>query len=91
MLGGAAVSACSKRIKLVPQSSEEAELYAYSQACKALHFVQQVLEFNGYPLLLPTPCFSDSKGLVSFLKRPGATARTRNFAKFLLYGATSCS
>ena len=86
MLGGAAISACSKRIKLKPQSSEEAELYAYSQACKALRFVQKLLEFNGYALQLPTRCMSDNQGLVSFLRRPGATARTRHFDKFLLYG-----
>ena len=76
----------SKRIKRMPQSSEEAKLYAYLQACKALRFVKQVLECNSYSLQLPTRCLSDSRGLVSFLKRPGATARTRHFAKFLLYG-----
>ena len=43
MLGGAAISACSKRIKLKAQSSEE----------KALRFVQQLLKFNGYSLQRP--------------------------------------
>jgi len=46
LLGNAVISSSSKRIRLVTQSSQEAEIYAYAYAAKDLRFIQQLLEFN---------------------------------------------
>jgi len=39
------LSACAKRIKITPLATQEAELYGYAQAARALRFVQMLLEF----------------------------------------------
>ena len=65
--------------------SGEAEIYAYVLAAKDLHFLQQVLEFLDITLDLPTPIFTDSTTADSWVKNPGATARSRHYEKFLMY------
>ena len=85
MFCGAAISFGSKLIKLASQSSGEAEIYAYVHAAKDLRFVQQVLEFLGVALHLPTPIYTDSTTAESWIKNPGATARSRHYEKFLMY------
>jgi len=40
LLGNAVISSSSKRIRLVTQSSQEAEIYAYAYAAKDLRFIQ---------------------------------------------------
>ena len=72
-------------MKIAAQLSGEAEIYAYFLAAKDLRFLQQVLEFLGITLDLPTPIFTDSTTARSWIKSPGATARTRHYEKFLMY------
>jgi len=91
ILGGAAITTCANRVKLMTQSTHESELYAYAyaMACKGLRFMQQLLEFNGYELKLPSPVHTDSAGAIPYIKQPGATARTRHYEKIISYTAAS--
>ena len=91
MFGGAAVSACAKRIKIITLATQEAELYAYAQTARALRFTQLLLEFLGHRVQLPSPIHTDSAAAVPFILRPGATARTRHYEKFLLFGREQCA
>jgi len=90
-LGGAAVSACAKRIKIITLAAQEAELYGYAQAARALRFAQMLIDFLGHRLRLPSPIYTDSAAAVPFLLRPGATVRTRHYEKFLLFGREQCA
>jgi hypothetical protein len=72
-------------MKIAAQLSGEAEIYAYILAAKDLRFLQQVLEFLGINLDLPTLIFTDSITAKSWIKNPGATARSRHYEKFLVY------
>jgi transposase InsO family protein len=86
LFGGAAISFSSKRIRLVTQSSQEAEIYSYAYAAKDLRFLQQLLQFNGHAITLPTAISTDSSSAVPWIRNPGSTARTRHYDKFLMYG-----
>jgi len=92
ILGGAAITACANRVKLMTKSTHESELYAYAMACKGLRFMQQLLEFefNGYELKLLSPVHTDSAGAIPYIKQSGATARTRHYEKIILYGREQC-
>ena len=81
---GAAISFGSQLMKIAAQSSREVEIYAYVLAANDLRFLQQVLEFLGLTLDLPTPIFTDSTTAESWIKNPGATARSRHYEKFLM-------
>ena len=72
-------------MKIAAQSSGEAEIYTYVLAAKDLRFLQQVLEFLGITLDLPTPIFTNSTASKSWIKNPGATARSPHYEKFLMY------
>jgi hypothetical protein len=86
LFGGAAISFGAKRIRVVTQSSQEAEIYGYTYAAKDLRFVQQLLQFLGHAIMLPTSIFIDSTATVPWIRNPGTTARTRHYDKFLMYG-----
>jgi hypothetical protein len=86
LFGGAVISSCSKRIRLATQSSQEAETYAYAYAAKDLRFIQQLLQFNGHTIPLPTPIYTDSSAAVPWIRNPGSASRTRHYEKFLMYG-----
>jgi len=86
LLGGAVISSISKHIRLVAQSLQEAEIYSYAYAAKDLRFIQQLLEFNGHALDLPTPILTDSAAAIPWIRNPGSTARTRHYEKLLMYG-----
>ncbi len=44
-----------------------------------------MLEFLGITLDLPTPIFTNLTTAESWIKNPGATARSRHYEKFLMY------
>jgi len=50
-----------------------------------------LIDFLGHRLRLPLPIYTDSAAAVPFLLRPGATARTRHYEKFLLFGREQCA
>ena len=60
-------------------------MYSYALVAKDLRFMQQVLEFLGITLDLPTPIFTDSTTVESWVKNPVAIARSRHCEKFLMY------
>eukprot|EP00962_Isochrysis_galbana_P059558 scaffold33224_cov129-Isochrysis_galbana.AAC.1 len=83
IFGGSAISFSSKRIRLVTQSSQEAEIYSYAFAAKDLPFIQQLLQFNGHAIAMPiaisTDTDSDSSSAVPWIRNPGSTARTHHY------------
>jgi hypothetical protein len=91
IFGGAAVSACSKRIKIITLATQESELYGYALAARALRFSQLLIKFLGHQLWLPSPIHTDSVSAIPYLTRPGATARTRHYEKFILFGPEQCA
>jgi hypothetical protein len=91
LFGGAAVSACAKRIKIMTLATQEAKLYGYAQTARALRFLQLLIEFLGHQLRLPSPIHTDSAAAIPFILRPGATARTWHYEKFLLFGREQCA
>ena len=72
-------------MKIAAQLSGEAEIYTYVLAAEDLRFLQQVLEFLGITLALPKPIFNDLTTAKSWIKNPGANARSRHYEKFLMY------
>ena len=55
-LWGAAVSYSARKVKIVPQSSAEADTAAYSKAAKDLRYVTNVIGAGGFHLKLCTAC-----------------------------------
>ena len=53
--GGAAVSYSARKVKIVPQSSAEAETAAYSKAAKDVRYVTNVIGTEGFQLRLSLP------------------------------------
>ena len=76
------VSACAKRIKIITLATQEAELYGYAQAARALRFAQMLIDFLGHRLRLPSPIYTDSVRLPSRFfcaqVRPRARGTTRS-------------
>jgi len=87
--GSASVSACAKRIEIITLATQEAELYGYAQDAHALRFTQLLVEFLGHTVRLPSPIHTDSAAAMPFILRPGATAHTRHYEKFLLFSDVS--
>lgn len=82
---GGVVSWSSKRLKLVPQSSCEAEIATGAGACKDLQFCRQALEDLGFPLRGPTPVVTDNSAAMFTVQNPGVTARTRHYERWIYY------
>lgn len=57
-------------------------------ACKDLRFIINVLGFDGLQAIieLPIAIHTDNEAAVSTIKNPGATARTRHYERWVLYG-----
>jgi len=85
---GGAVGYQSRKLKIVPQSSAEAETAVYATAAKDLRFIINVLGFDGLQAIieLPIAIHTDNEAAVSTIKNPGATARTRHYERWVLYG-----
>ena len=83
---GAAVSFQARKLKIAPQSSAEAELAVYAEAAKDLRFVLNILQDLLIDVALPVPLFCDNQAAVSNVKNVGATARTRHYENWLMYG-----
>ena len=84
----APISFQAKKIKIVPQSTQEAELAIYAAAARDLKFVVQLLGSDGLQKQdfdLPITIYCDNSAAVDMIKKPGATARTRHYERWLLY------
>ena len=85
---GGAVGYQSRKLKIVPQSTAEAETAVYATAAKDLQFIINVLGSDGLQakINLPIAIHTDNEAAVSTIKNPGATARTRHYERWVLYG-----
>ena len=71
-------------LKLVPDSSHEAEAAQASRAAKAAIYVRQLLLNNGRKVIGPTICLGDNKANQTSSQQIGSTARTRYYERAVL-------
>ena len=85
--GGAAVSYAARKVKIVPQSSAEAETAAYSKAAKDIRYVTNVIGSGGFllKLNLPITIKCDNQATVASIKNNGTTQRNRHYERWLQY------
>ena len=83
--GGASISYQAKKLKLVAQSSAEAETAVYALAARNLQFTLHLFEFLDKPQQLPIRIYTDNSATRDSIKNPGVTARTRHYVRWLLY------
>ena len=85
--GGAAVSYSARKVKIVPQSSAEAETAAYSKVAKDVKYVVSVIgESFQLKLSLPIHINCDNQAAVSSIKNNGTTQRNRHYERWLQLG-----
>lgn len=73
--------ACAKQLKIVCDSTAEAEMAIASKASKETVAVQILAEELKRPVVKPTPVLIDSQAARDSVVKPGATARTRFFER----------
>ena len=90
-LGGYVIMYCNgavdwsaKLIKIVPDSSCEAETALASRAAKATCFVRGLLRFHKRPVAGATPTLGDNKAMYTLVTQEGATTRTRYYERATL-------
>ena len=76
-----AVDWCAKLLKIVADSSCEAETATGSRATKAIMFVREIASFLGIPIKGPTLMMIDNEAMLKLCSKDGATARTRYFIR----------
>ena len=74
----------AKLIKIVPDSSCEAETALASRAAKATCFIRGLLRFHKRPVAAATPTLGDNKAMYALVTQEGATPRTRYFERATL-------
>ena len=74
----------AKLIKIVPDSTCEAETALASRAAKATCFVRGLLRFHKRPVSAATPSLGDNKAMYTLVTQEGATPRTRYFERATL-------
>ena len=84
MYNNAAVDWGANNIKIVPDSSNEAESAVGSRAAKAMLFVRALNFANNRKVKSNTPMLGDNKSLFDQLQQEGATARTRYYERAIL-------
>lgn len=88
MIAGGAISFQARKLKIVPQSSAEAETAIYARCCKDVDFLINILGSDGMQLdiNLPVSIYCDNSAAVSHVKDVGAKSRTRHYERWLQYG-----
>ena len=81
MYGNGAVDWSAKMIKIVPDSSCQAETALASRAAKATCFVRGLLRFHKRPVAAPTPMLGDNQAMYKMVTQEGATSRTRYYER----------
>jgi hypothetical protein len=71
----------ANRIKIVPQSSHEAEAAVGAKAAKAAVFARNLLVSNGRRVYGPTPVLGDNQAHFTSIQQEGATSRTRFYER----------
>ena len=76
-----AIDWSAKMVKIVPDSSCEAETALASRAAKATCFVRGLLRFHKRPVTAATPTLGDNKAMYLLVTQDGATSRTRYYER----------
>ena len=90
-LGGYVVMYCNgaldwsaKIIKIIPDSSCEAETALASRAAKSTCFIRGLLRFHKRSVAAATPMLGDNQAMYTLITQEGATSRTRYYTSGLL-------
>lgn len=84
MFCNGAVDWSAGALKLVPDSSHEAESAQASRAAKAGTYARMLCRNNGRAIVGATPCFGDNKAHSISSQQVGSTARTRYYERAVL-------
>ena len=71
----------AKQLKIVPDSSCEAETAVASRAVKSGAFVRELLIKNGRHISGPTATLGDNAAMYTLVQQDGATSRTRYYER----------
>ena len=85
MYKNGAVSWASKGLKIVCQSTTEAETAGASVACKDLKYIRAILTDIGLPAAGPTPLLIDSSGTYGYTRHQSAKQRTKYFELWVTF------
>ena len=81
MLSNGAVDWMAKQLKIVPDSSCEAETAVASRAIKAGAFVRELCIKNGRHITGPTAILGDNAAMHTMIQQDGAPSRTRYYER----------
>ena len=81
MLNNGPVGWCAKTLKIVPDSTCEAETAVGSRAVKDTIFVRMLLINNMCKIVGPTPHLMDNKAMYDHIQQEGASVRTRYYER----------
>ena len=84
MYQNGAVDWSAKALKIVPDSSCEAETAVGSRAVKAGAFVRELVVNNGQKVVGPTATLGDNLAMHTLIQQEGASARTRYYKRATL-------
>lgn len=79
-----AVDVKAQKLKIVPDSTCEAETAVGSKAAKSMAAIRMVCEDQGVPVVGPTEMLGDNKAMRDLVIKIGATVRTRYFERATL-------
>ena len=85
MFANGAISWMSRKIKVVCDSSTEAELAAGAVAAKDLKFARSFLYDAGVIISTTVPHAIDNSGAFDTVRNPGVTGRTKHFERWIHY------
>ena len=84
-VSGGAVSYSSRKLKIVPQSTCEAEIAACCNGAKSMMFVRSILTFLEFDIKMPMNLITDNEAAMFAIRNPGTTQRTRHFESWVMY------
>jgi len=82
---GTPVAWAAKKLKIVPQSSMEAEIAAMCAGAKVLMFIKTLFGLLGQLMDGPMDVFTDNDSARSTVINPGTTARTKHYEQWMQY------
>ena len=71
-------------LKIVPDSSHEAESAIGSRATKAVLFIRELLKYNNRKLYGPTAALGDNEALYKTVHHEGHSARVRHYERWAM-------
>ena len=85
MFANGPISWLSRRLKIVCDSSCEAETASLSLACKNMSYVRRILADMGVKLSGPVPVVIDNSGTFGDVRRTAPSQRTKHFDRWVQY------